>query len=619
MSFDNHSTTPQVDNAKAEQALFLEMIVSRICGDCISLRPVMLNALLVLVNDDFQTRSAIRGMKYLQAVERYCEMTSGDAVPSSLPELLCVLGRSSEDELDRICQSSIPSFLLEWMIIPNNNTLITEIGNCLLLMTSSLRSSSIFLAHHKPKFLAFINHCLNPMFSLLYSSLLPQLCLSPHPQISKLPLKVLSRQAGIAYQIHAFLQTLEIPSVSTESWSKPDTFVGRLCGMLTEHVSQIRSLFTESTPNDPTISSLSTTLPEDSPLLFRNAVLEMLCEGFSLIWNLLVGSNHIVEESLITCDFAPLLKATIVTCLDLLDLTKSGLNCVPPDHTDLLVKIIDSSWKSTTRCLMGGNSTLSQLVGNTFSDATELCSLLERTSRHSPPTCPAHLGMIAILRSKLPFLVPRTVEEKLVIRVINASNPTTVPPTHGWFHTYLINSVEQLMRRQRHAKLHKEEWNRTRMSQFQHVLKPAQQYLLFILQREEFIPNDSSSDKDLPTQIANLLMHTILLERDLFEYGEIVETGREEWEVGWLVETSSQRSLAQRLKSIGEDDERMKRDEKKRWKKRVVRRREAGHEDAVEGWLMKQDRGNRMMILKYLEYEGEESGMNTQYGKDRWR
>ncbi|KAK2958841.1 hypothetical protein BLNAU_6090 [Blattamonas nauphoetae] len=483
------------------------MIIHRIYGDCEPLRPVMLNALLILVKQDDWNRSVIKDMKYLQAVERYCEMTSGDAVSSTSTD----------------------------------------------------------------------------------------------------------------YETHDFLQNLKGPSVSTESCSKPDTFVGRLCGTLTEHVSQMKALFTESTPNDPTISSLSTTLPKESQLLFRNAVLEKLCEGFSLIGNLLVGYEPIFEESLITCDFAPLLKSTIVTCLDLLDLTKNGLNCVPPGQTDLLVQIIDSSWKSTTRCLMSRYSTLPRLVGNTFSDASELCSLLERTSRHSPPTCPAHLEMIAILRSKLPFLVPRTVEEKLVQRLIDTSKPVEVSTAHGLFHTTLINAVEQLVGRLRRTKQHREEWKRVRQLQFERVLKPAQAYLRFVLQREEFVPNDGSNDTDLPTQITNLLMHTILLERDLVEFGEIVETGREEWEVVWLVETNSQKSLAQRLKSIGEDDERMKRDEKQRWKKRVVRRREVGHEDAMEGWLMKTDRGNRTMIVKYLENEGEESGMNTQHGKDGGR
>ncbi|KAK2944405.1 hypothetical protein BLNAU_20660 [Blattamonas nauphoetae] len=594
------------------------MIIRRICGDCISLRPVMLNALLILVKDDDWTRSAIRDMNYLQAVERYCEMTSGDAVPSSLPELLCVLGKSSEDELDRICQSSIPSFLLQSILVTKNTTVITEIGYCLLLLISTLRSSSLFLAHHKPKFLAFINHCLNPMFSLLYSSILPQLCFSPHPQISTLPLNVLFRSSDV-YETREFLQKLKVPSVSTESCSKPVPFAKRLCGMLAEHVSQMKSLFTESTSDDPTISSLSPTLPEDSPLLFRNAVLEMLCEGFSLIEKLLVGSDHICEEIFLDFGLAPLLKSTIVTCLDLLDLTKSEPNCVPPDQTELLVKVIDCSWKSTIRIDECSYLTFDRVFENTVSNASVLCSLLERTCRHSLPTCHTHLRMVDIFCSRLPHRNHLLLKEDLIHRVINASQPTTVPTTHKRFHITLIKTLEELIKRPPFIMTPEEKWRRFRQLQFQHALKPAQQYLQFIVQREEFnftVPAYLRLDV---IRSDTLMMHTIQLERDLFTDGEIVETGREEWEVGWLVEMTNEKELGVRLKYIREDDERMKSDEKSRWKKRVERRREAGHEDAMEGSLMRQIEMWGTEITAYLQHVGEESEMNTQYGRNRER
>ncbi|KAK2944394.1 hypothetical protein BLNAU_20696 [Blattamonas nauphoetae] len=407
------------------------MIIRRISGDCISLRPVMLNALLVLVKEDDWNRSAIRGMNYLQAVERYCEMTSGDAVPRTLPELLCVLGRSSEDELDRICQSTIPSFLLESMLVTKNTTMITEIGYCLLLMTSTLRSSSTFLAHHKPKYVAFVGHCARTLPMCRYVTIeykldsfphlpiLSHLCFSPHPQISALPLNVLFRSSDV-YETREFLQKLNVPSVSTEWWSKSVPFAEQLCGKLAEHVSQMKSHFTESAPDDPTISSLSPTLPEESPLLFRNAVLEMLCEGFSLI---LLDNN-----------LAPLLKSTIIACLDLLDFTNTEPNGAPPGQTDLLVKIIDWSWKSTTKCLYTVYKEPQQVFANTFSDVSELCSLLVRTCRHSLPACPAHLEMIDIIRSELPDMFPRLLEEDLVHRVINASQPTTFPDQAGLVH-----------------------------------------------------------------------------------------------------------------------------------------------------------------------------------------
>ncbi|KAK2953842.1 hypothetical protein BLNAU_11245 [Blattamonas nauphoetae] len=193
--------------------------------------------------------------------------------------------------------------------------------------------------------------------------------------------------------------------------------------------------------------------------------------------------------------------------------------------------------------------------------------------------------------------------------MLDTSTPMTVPTAHGMFHHGLIWVVHNLMLDPDDLAEDKDNQKRIQKLRFERVLKPAKQYLLFIVQREEFIPKDDSDNMDTPTIISLLSERTLELERDLFEDGEIVETGREEWEVGWLVEKTKEDELGERLKRIREDDVRMRMDEE-RWKKTDVRRREAGHEDALEGWLMRMDNTTRSEIEDYIESVSMERGMN---------
>ncbi|KAK2956962.1 hypothetical protein BLNAU_8037 [Blattamonas nauphoetae] len=350
-----------------------------------------------------------------------------------------------------------------------------------------------------------------------------------------------------------------MPSGSTDSSSELVSFVGRLCSTLAERVSEMKSLFTESSPSDGTVSALSTTLPDESPLLIGNTIL-------------------------IKLNFVHLLKSTIIASLDLLEPQKIESNSHPADQTDMLINILNISWNYTASCLYV-NSSLRPLVESTFSDVPQLCSLLERTCCHSSPTHFSHLGMFVNIGTYTPHLIPRLLEENLVKRVIDTTKPMAVPVSHGEFHLDLIWTIVNLIWDPSDITQNQEDKKRIRMLQFERVLKPAKQYLQFILQREEFIPTDGPRGKNLPFQISNLLEQTLALERKLLEDGEMVETGREEWEVGWLVEKTNEFYLGQRLKRIRGDDVEMKMNEKARWKKRVERLREAGHEDAMEGWL----------------------------------
>ncbi|KAK2954083.1 hypothetical protein BLNAU_10900 [Blattamonas nauphoetae] len=407
-----------------------------------------------------------------------------------------------------------------------------------------------------------------------------------------------------------FLRTHKVPSCSTESSSELVPFAGRLCGRLAEYVSEMKSLFAESSPLDGTISALSATLPEDSPHFARNTVLTIIFGGFLLLDSLLNTADNAFTYILIKCGFVPLLKSTIITCLDLIDQPKTESTCQPESRTDLLIKILDSSWNCAASSLFDFHKSLHPIVESTFSDVPQLCSRLVRTCRLASPTHTSHLRMIINVSDTLPQFVPHILEENLIERVINTTKPMVVPTTHVKFHHYLIWAILNLIRNPKYITQNKKERKRIRKMQFERVLKPAKQYLLFILQRDEFIPKLISSNRKLPTRISFLVMQTLLLERELFEDGEIMETGREEWEVGWLVEKTNEDDLGERLKMIREDDVRMKKDEKSRLKKRVERQREAGHEDAMEGWLTKKDNRTRFEIVEYMECVGKENGTN---------
>ncbi|KAK2947709.1 hypothetical protein BLNAU_17379 [Blattamonas nauphoetae] len=402
-----------------------------------------------------------------------------------------------------------------------------------------------------------------------------------------------------------------VPSASTDSSSELVPFAGRLCSTLAELVSEMKSLFTESSPSDGTISALSATLPDEAPLLSENAVLEVLYEELSLVNSLLSDMDNNFEDILIKCDFVPLLKSTIITCLDLLEQQKSESDCQPSDRTHMLVNILNWSWDCASESICDSLESLCPVVESTFSDVQELCSLLVRTCCHFSSTNFSHLDMIINIGAYTPHLIPRLLEGNLVERVIETSKPMAVQTTHGSFHLDLIWVIVNLIWDPRFSIQNKEEQKRIRILQFERLLKPAKQYLQFILQREEFIPKDDTSDEDLPSIITDLLERTQLLERALFEDGEIVETGREEWEVGWLVEKTNENYLGERLEMIRLDDVRMKKRENARWKKRVERHREAGHEDAMEGWLMRRDEDTRSEIVEYIECVSAESGMNN--------
>ncbi|KAK2957034.1 hypothetical protein BLNAU_8109 [Blattamonas nauphoetae] len=424
-------------------------------------------------------------------------------------------------------------------------------------------------------------------------------------------LQALSTRCKSYLETHEFLRTLKVPSGSTKRSSKRVPFTERLCSTLTEHVSEMKSLFAESSPSDGTVSALSATLPSESSILNGNDILEVLCAGFSLFDRLLIQPEAMFEDILIGHHFVPLLKSAIIVCLDLLERQESESNLSPASEINL-IKILNRSWDRASDCLCNHRGLFSPIAESAFDDP-QLCSLLERTCRHSSPYHSCHLRMIINISSIHPHLIPRMLEENLVERVIDTTQPRAVPTSNADFHLRLIRTIFNLIWDPRNIAEDEEERKRIRMLQFERVLTPAKEYLQFILKREEFIPKAKSGNYDLPSRISRLSARTLALERELFEYGEIVETGREEWEVGWLVEKTNEKELGKRLKTIREDDVRMKKDEKSRWKKRVERLREAGHSDAMEGWLTRMDNETQSGIVEYLKRGSSESGMNVRF------
>ncbi|KAK2947498.1 hypothetical protein BLNAU_17584 [Blattamonas nauphoetae] len=626
MLFDKDSSTPHGDNAKVKDTKLVEVFLRQLGGECKPLHPEMLNSLLILAKEYDWAISAILDVGYIRTLEQYCKTASLSTFPPSLPRLLYLLGKTSEAECIRICESSIPYFLLDLMTTDRGRYMIECLGDCLFLLTSSVRSSSTLLAHHKTKFLAVIAHFEDDTSDFEFTPILAELCFSPHLEVSRMALKALYTRSQFDLQLFEFLQESCIRSNSTDSSSERVPFAERLCSMLAERVSQITSRFIESSFGDPANPALSTTLHDESPSLTRDAVLEVLSKGLSLLGFLLVKRDHPPFETiLIDSNFVPLLKSIIIVCLDLRDREKTQSTCPPAHRSDLLIKVLDRVWDCVATCVCSAASSIKTDFRRVFADIPQLCSLLERTCRRSSPTRTSHLKVIIDLACYHCRLIPRLLEENLVQRVIDTSKPMSVLTTHGQFHLRLIWTIVELIDTAKRDLSRAEECTRIRMLQFERALKPAKQYLQFIFQRDEFIMKGYCMrdimlsmihhllEPELSSRITDLLDRTLRLERDLFNDGEIVETGREEWEVGWLVEKTDEDGLGLRLERIREDDETMKKDEKERWKKRVGRQREAGHEDAIEGWLMKKESVTSTRIVKYLQSVSEERGMNLRF------
>ncbi|KAK2942657.1 hypothetical protein BLNAU_20193 [Blattamonas nauphoetae] len=108
----------------------------------------------------------------------------------------------------------------------------------------------------------------------------------------EIALTALSTECKSDFATRSFLRKLEVSYPSTDSSSELVPFAGRLCTTLAEHVSEIKPLFTESSPSDGTVSALSATLPKESLLLAGNPELEIVNQELSLLRTLLITDDH---------------------------------------------------------------------------------------------------------------------------------------------------------------------------------------------------------------------------------------------------------------------------------------------------------------------------------------
>ncbi|KAK2947493.1 hypothetical protein BLNAU_17579 [Blattamonas nauphoetae] len=144
-------------------------------------------------------------------------------------------------------------------------------------------------------------------------------------------LKALTTRCKSDYKTQLSLQELKVPSASTDTSSELIPFAERLCSTLAEHVSEMKSLFIESSPGDPTNSALSTTPPENSTHLTRDTALELLCEELALLDSIKLNRSSIVEKN-----FA----------------TKILLNVESSDFLNLIPSLIQADYIYTQTCLV---------------------------------------------------------------------------------------------------------------------------------------------------------------------------------------------------------------------------------------------------------------------------
>ncbi|KAK2953403.1 hypothetical protein BLNAU_11689 [Blattamonas nauphoetae] len=361
---------------------------------------------------------------------------------------------------------------------------MTEIANCLLLWTSTPRSYSTFLARHKPKVLAFLDHFASHEPSIPHGMILAHLCFSPQLDVSTRALKVLYKPWNSKSKIRSFLQTHKVPSGSTEQSSELVPFASRLCSTLTAHASRLKSLLTKSS------------------LHIGNAVLEMIGEGFSLIYSLALHGTNSIESILTKSRFIHHLKSTIVTCLDLIEQTNNGSSDSPSSQTDMLYKVVDRLWNCAIVWIWCTNSVLPRVFMGAFFYVPDTCSLLERTCHHSEQAPRWH--HFKFLNAYICYFVdnvPRLLEANLVERMLDRSQPMKVPIAHGEYHYDLIDALFEFFKKSRLDLFTEDEREQIRKLQFERVLQPARPYLKFLFLREEFIPKESLKPRSPSIQI----------------------------------------------------------------------------------------------------------------------
>ncbi|KAK2945765.1 hypothetical protein BLNAU_19321 [Blattamonas nauphoetae] len=632
---------PFKDEKETEQTTLVKLLVDISCDDPTSLTMTTLDVLFVVASETDWGLKVVLKHAPIHVFEQLCEKMPPSNCRLFLPKLLLLIGMSSEDENVRICESSIPSSLLVRFVPTRNEHVRTAIGKCLLLMTSTPRSSSAFLSRHEASFRATLEEIEDSGLSQLFLESLAAIMFSPNTTVLTLVCQSLDRHARRREIAASFLARHTLLFTLAGPPDNPVMFTERLGETLSDRLSRLQTLLADSKtqpnklvegstiaqicwltefvvsgyslldylrkdqkPSKDTVMadcrfnpvlisaidaslratkdlvSTSTSLSSSTVTSLRHIV-EIVTNGFgSLVYRLDKSDTHF-RQVLITQRFFPLVKATITTCLHL----QSHVASIPADQKAGLSATINSaltmSWKIITRSLDSSMKDLHPAVESAFADGSDMFSLIERTSQQLNTNLLMDLlshtnGGSSSLRTVSIFL-----KENMIERVLTRVQPSTVPLADRAFHEHLLSLISNMSCGTALLSWRPEARPSEPLLHFNRVVVPAKRYLMFVLQRDEYVYDPSDA---FVSQLNQILKYIILLEKELHREGKDVETGREEWEVGWLVEMSNKKNFKERLHSMEEDKE-MRKKEKKRWKKRAARLRQAGLDDALEAWL----------------------------------
>ncbi|KAK2945670.1 hypothetical protein BLNAU_19404 [Blattamonas nauphoetae] len=336
--------------------------------------------------------------------------------------------------------------------------------------------------------------------------------------------------------------------------------------------------------------------------------LEIVSGGLGILYDRLGSKSFTIGQGLIAGDILPRVKTAITTCLEL----PSLFTHIPADQKKGLSATINSalslSWRIIRYSLHKSMPNLSKATESLFAVGPDMFSLLEQTSKHRQTSLLVDLLKYTNKGPSHSHSVFVFLKENMIERVLTRVQPTTVPLTDHEFHDRVLSLISDMTLGLAPPKETTEESPYEPLLQFNRVVVPSQRYLLFVFQRDEFLAKLSTT---VPEQINRVLNHIMRLERELHKEGKDVETGRESWEVGWLVEKTDETALGNRLNSFARNDEMMKERQKTRWKQRAERLRQAGVEDTLDAWLTRSGkRRTPTQIVTFIRHVSWEIGSN---------
>ncbi|KAK2948677.1 hypothetical protein BLNAU_16418 [Blattamonas nauphoetae] len=691
------------DEKETKVTSLAKILINLACDEAPSLKISLMDVLFVVASETEHGLDFVLQHAPVLFLAQLCEQMPLSSCPLSLPKLLLLIGMSSEDRNLRICESSLPSSLLMQFVTSRNVLVRLSIGKFLQMMTSTASSSSVFLSRHEAAFRATLEEIEKSHLSPFFLESLTAIMFSPNDTIMRLVCQSLSRHANnqeaasmLAY--HRLIFSPSDPAVKTV------TFIERLRGALTDHLEQLKSLFTSASIQHQSLEkSTFTTIgniwefvvselhfldhasnlkhlakseitqmmvsiinvgldliksspiptPTTSPLeessivsihdlwsfvnnrisfcnnlhllrddhsveLFVSAIdavlhktnelvhttatlssaavtslhhtLEIVSSGMKILFERIQTLSFYFDKDLITLKVFPLVKTAITTCLEL----PSHLTHVPTDQKDALNATINSvltmSWKIITYSLNQRVKSFNPAIESLFAEGPDLFTLVEQIIRFCDARIislrTTHLLMdLLSLTNKKPSETRAIfifLNENMIERVLERVRPTTVPLADRDFHSRILSLIWNMTRGTYPDFWKNEEYPFEPLLQFNRVVVPSQRYLLFVFQRDDYL---AAPNSPFVGQINRILEHIMRLAIELSKEGKDVETGRELWEVGWLVESTNETILCNRLHFFRQYDELLKERPKTRWKQRAERLRQVGAEDVLEALL----------------------------------